>query len=305
MSKINKKNGLGLMASLMVASAVMVPSAMADGFDFKGSFGEAGGFKRYVPAVSNPLFNETPFITTEARALYLHNDIPKGFPSQGGEIDLGAVELRLALTDRLGLIAAKDGVAGIHFNKAIKDTTGFANISLGLKYALFVDQPNNAIVSVAAVYEPPIGSLQTSGIKLQGGGGGGFVDLFTTAARTFGKLGIQGSVGTNLALDTKFNSSIVHYAAHVDYEIAPDLFPLVEVNGFSVIDSGKRLPLNFEGVDLVNFGSTQGGTVVTAAFGARYRINDSIQVGVAYERPLTNREDILSQRVYFDAIFKY
>ena len=54
-----------------------------DQFNFAGSIGP-GGHERYVPPLSNPLFNETPHITTELRPIYFHQVIPDDFVSNGG-----------------------------------------------------------------------------------------------------------------------------------------------------------------------------------------------------------------------------
>jgi len=77
------------------------------------------------------------------------------------------------------------------------------------------------------------------------------------------------------------------------------------MNGFSVVQSAHRTPLNVEGVDLVNFGSTGGGTVVTAAFGVRYKLTDHLRLGAGYELPVTQREDLLGSRVYVDLVLSY
>lgn len=290
--------------ALGFAIALGAPPALAFDFDLRGSFGEKGGHKRYVPPISNPLFNETPYITTEARPIYLHNEIPSGFVTGGGQIDLGALEVRIALTDRLGFIASKDGYGRVRFKNALPDDTGFANISLGFKYAVISDPKTDTILTIGAEYEPPSGDLRAGPIKLQGDGRG-FLDLFVTGAKAWGPLGLQGSMGINIALDGSHDSSMFHYSAHVDYELFPNFFPVFEVNGFTVVDRGNRTPLNFEGVDLVNFGSTKAGTVITTAFGARYRVNDHILLGAAYERAVGGREDILDWRVYFDVVLKY
>lgn len=277
--------------------------AIADDFDFHGSLGP-NRFTRYVPPLSNPLFNETPYITSELRPIYLHNGIPDSFPTHGGHIDLGAIQARLALTERLGLIATKDGYIHATYDNTFPDAQGWANISLGLKYAIVSDPKSETILTLGAGYETPSGGLSAGPISLQGGGAG-LLDVFVTGATTFGKLGVQGSFGTNQAMDRHHDSSMLHYSAHVDYEVLPGLFPLFEVNGFTVVQSGHRTPLDFEGVDLVNFGSTSGGTVVTAAFGARYKLNDRIRLGTGYERAVTNREDLLGWRVYVDLVLSY
>jgi hypothetical protein len=288
----------------LLASGRPAKADLLSALDLAGSFGSTGGFTRYVPSVSNPLFNETPYITTELRAIYLHDDIPSSFVTSGGSIDAGAVQARVALTDRLGIIAPKDGFAELHFDKALADTNGFENLAFGLKYAVVSDPQANQIVTIGVTYEPPSGSLQTSGISMQGRGGG-FFNPFVAAATSWGPFGIEGNVGTNLAVDSNHDSSMVHYAGHIDYELYHNLFGLFEMNGFSVFQNGNRTPGNFEGVDLVNFGSTAAGTVITAAFGLRYLINEHVMVGAAYERPVTNREDILGSRVTADLVLRY
>ncbi len=272
-------------------------------FDFHGSLG-AGKHTRYVPPLVNPLFNETPYITTEARPAYLHYDIPDSFLTTGGTIDVYALELRLALTERLGIIASKDGYARADFDAVLPDEDGFANISIGLKYAVHSDPARQSIVSVGIEYEPPTGDLETAGISLQGRGKG-FVDLFVSGAKAWQRLGVQGNVGANFALDSDNDSSLVHYSAHVDYELFEQFFPILELNGFSTIDNGNRTAGDFEGFDLLNFGSTDSGTVITAAGGARYRINDNVIAGIGYESPLTNREDIIDWKFYADLVITF
>src|SRR5215467_14175143 len=89
----SRRMGIALAGCLgLFAASAPARADFWDALDLDGSLGAAGGHHRYVPAISNPLFNETPYITTELRPLYLHNDIPSGFITQGGHIDAGAVE---------------------------------------------------------------------------------------------------------------------------------------------------------------------------------------------------------------------
>ncbi len=162
--------------------------AQAFDFDFHGSLGE-GKHQRYVPPLSNPIFNETPYITTEARPIFIHHNVPDSFVTGGGQVNLFALELRVALTERLGFIATKDGYADVQFDSVLPDTDGFLNISFGFKYALISDPKNDRILTVGVEYEAPTGSLSTAGIQLQGSGDG-LIDLFVTGAQGFGKLGV-------------------------------------------------------------------------------------------------------------------
>jgi hypothetical protein len=98
-------------------------------------------------------------------------------------------KVRIALSDRLGIIASKDGYAELDFDSLLPDEEGAANVSLGLKYALYADPATNSIFTVGFEYEIPVGSLETGGISLQGDGDG-FIDLFVSGATTAGKWGL-------------------------------------------------------------------------------------------------------------------
>lgn len=205
----------------------------------------------------------------------------------------------------MGFIASKDGYAEADFDQTLDDEQGFANISLGFKYAIINRLADETILTIGAEYEPPTGNLETSNISLQGKGNG-LLDLFVTGARATGKWGFQGSLGFNLAIDDSHDTSQFHYSGHVDYQLTPRLFPLLEVNGFTTIDEARRTPgVNFEGLDVLNFGATDSGTVVTAAIGARYHLTNYLIVGAGYEAPLTEREDIIDWRAYVDLVFHF
>ena len=163
----------GLRTALVAAVAALALPASAHALDLnlKGSLGE-GGLQHYVSPVSNPIFNETPYITTEVRPLWLHQQVPNNFASDGGDIDVVAVQLRAALTDRLGFIATKDGWADIDFNKNVPDTNGMANLAFGFKYAILALPESNSVVTVGVKYEAPVGHVKTAGINMQGQGDG-------------------------------------------------------------------------------------------------------------------------------------
>lgn len=301
---VSKLLSASVAAALLAAGGPVAAEGLLGNFDLKGSLGETGGHKRYVPPITNPLFNETPYIATELRPMYMHQDLPNDSLTGGGNFDLAAVQIRIAITDRLGFIASKDGYADLHFNRVLPDDKGFANLKGGFKYALISDPKTDTILSLGTTYEAPTGSLKTGGISLQGKGDG-FIDLFLTGAKAFDKLGLQASIGTNLALDSDHDSSMLHYAASVNYEVLPNFFPTIEVNGFTTIDKGRRTAVNFEGTDLVNLGATDSGTVVTAAIGARYRFTPNIMLGVGYEHAITDREDLFNWRLYADLVIRY
>ena len=279
----------------------------------KGSLGE-GKHGHYVPPVSNPFLNETPFITTEVRPVFIHNEIPGDVfantvfapgTAGGGQINLLAVQLRVALTDRLGFIFNKNG--GMDFTHKTANTLsgiGLTNLSLGVKYALISDPQQEQLVTVGITYEIPSGTLEADAFRLQGDGSG-FISPFVTAVESYNKVSVQGMIGFKISLDSERNASWFNYALHMDYEILPNLFPLVEFNGFVPIEDAKQFQFDFEGLDLFSVGAANADSVLTFALGSRYKFANNIIAGLVYEVPFTHNKDIMSWRVTSDLVFYY
>jgi hypothetical protein len=287
---------------IALAAALVAPAAVCAESD-----GNHLADLHYVPPITGAIYNETPYITTELRPFYMYNAIPSGFFG-GGHINLGALQIRAAITERLGFIATKDGYADLDFasRSPLKDDSGFANIAAGLKYALLADAPNDRFFTVGLRYEAPSGDLDTLGIKMQGGGDGFFNPFVTGAVLLFDKVGLEASFGLNQAVDTDHDSSSVHASVHADYEVLRNLYVVSEFNTISTVDDGDRVDGSafgsFEGFDLVNFGNSKSGTVMTYGVGARFRVTRNFLLGAAYELPVGGREDIIDYRVTIDAI---
>ncbi len=304
-----KKSAVGILVSLLAVLGFVVSPVWAIDWDLKGSLGE-GKHKRYVPPVSNPLLNETPYITTEVRPVYIYHSFPSNTPLPalgplgGGNTNILALQLRVALTERLGFIANKDGYADVNFKAPGLSDDGFANISFGFKYALYSDPERETLVTAGLTYEAPTGRLKAGTFWLQGNGDG-FITPFITAANTYDKLGVQAMINTKLALDGDKNASWFHYSLHADYEILPDFFPLVEVNGYIPIDEANLTPFAFEGYDVVSIGGSNVSSVVSFAVGSRYKITDHVIAGLSYETPLTDDSDLLNWRLTADLVIYY
>jgi hypothetical protein len=224
------------------------------------------------------------------------------------------------LTDRIAFIATKDGYVWLRPKEALTNEDGWANIALGAKYNFFRDPEHLALATLGLRYEISSGNQDVFQGKADGvfnpflSGGWGVEDL-----AGLGDFHLLGYVGARLPIDDS-DSTFFDLSVHADwglelpFEGANPIYPLVELNWVQVLDGGKRLPIDQEGFDFFNLGSRGAGGegVVTMAVGARYRISDDLgeilgrtlgmDIGAAWEAPVTDREDIFGWRVTTDLI---
>lgn len=263
-------------------------------------------FSDFVSPLSNPLFFEDPRNLTEARVVFANQWIPDGNPVfNGGNAQYVATQLRIALTERLSIVANKDGYLWIDSNNeaAIPDGDGWADVTAGLKYNLVRDPESQFLLSVGTIYEIDIGSHHA----FQGRGDGEF-HIFTSAGKQIGgKAHFLSGTGFRLPTDTAARSQMWYWSNHIDYEFVESWYALFEVNWFHWMKSGKALPVNFEGGDLINLGSTDvaGNDMVTMAIGARKKFGSYSELGVGYEIPVSERKDLMRSRLYADLIIRY
>jgi hypothetical protein len=260
----------------------------------------AKGLSDMISPLSVPTINEDPRITSEIRPIFMYTGISNDFVTSGGHYVVTALQARLALTDRLGLIATKDGYIFLWPHEAVPSADGFANIAFGLKGVLFEDVASASILSAGLRYEAPSGEQDVFQ-----GRGDGLLNPFLSGAKGYGNLHVQAYTGPRLAISSS-DSSFYDLSLHADYRVA-QLYPLVEFNWIRVLRGGERLPIDQEGFDLVDIGSENAGgeSVATLAFGTGYRLIEQVDVGVAAEFPVTGREDIFGWRVTTDLIWRF
>lgn len=255
-------------------------------------------YDRFISPMTNPLYFEDPRTLTEARAIFLHHKLPLAAGS--GDVDVIAVQLRAAINDRLSIIATKDGYA-TSTNPLIDD--GWADVSAGLKYNLFKDPASQRILSGGLVFELPVGSQRT----LQGNGDGLF-NLFVSGGAQIGCYHWISSSGFLLPTDSSAESQIWFWSNHFDRRIGcSNLYLLAEINWYHYLKAGDGGLPGIEGGDLINLGSTgvAGNDIVTGAFGVKYKPSGRTEIGLAWENPLTDRRDVLENRLTVDWIFRY
>lgn len=257
-------------------------------------------FSDFISPMTNPVFFEDPRTLTEARIIYMHHKVP--LTALGGDVNLVAVQLRAALTERLSIIATKDGFV-TSTNPLIED--GWADVNAGLKYNLYADHERQRLLSAGFTYELPVGSTRT----LQGNGDGLF-HAFLTGGAAFGDNNhwVSGA-GLLLPGDRAAESSIAYWSNHFDHRFAgTKIYAFAEVNWYHYMSSGRDFTLApIEGGDLFNFGAVgvAGNDIVTGAFGLKYKPSNRVELGIAWEKPLTERRDVLDNRLTVDCILRY
>lgn len=257
-------------------------------------------FDDFISPMTNPIFFEDPRNVSELRAFFWQHKVPRA--AGGGDINLYALQIRARLTDRLSLIAAKDGYI-VSTNPLVDD--GWADVDIGLKYALYRNAREQRLLSAGVVYDMPVGSPRA----LQAGGDGEF-HLFLSGGTQLLDCGhwVSG-LGGVIPVDADENSHFMYWSNHFDYQVRKGWYAVTEFNWFHWTDGGaNRLGLTgVEGFDAFNLGSggVDGNDIVTGAIGAKYKPSDKYEFGVAWEAPLTERRDVIDNRLTVDLILRY
>lgn len=287
---------------------------------------ETGGSDPFATVrrpISNPTLFDLALPTTNVHPIFMYHNLPStvdttlGNLAMGGDVQIYALQFEYAFTERLSLVATKDGFVDINAgNTALwSDQSGFANLGAGLKYAFIYDPVNEFVLSGTAVVELPTGNDDVFQ-----GQGDGMVNLIVSGLKMWDDLQWAGAAGARIAIGDEQSSS-TFVSSHVSYEVTPWFIPLAEINWHHVIDAGNgtgafnsqaggAVPAvaKFEGHELLNFGAanSDGSDLVTMALGFRSRVADGVTLGAAYEFPLTDEDrGIIEDRFTLDLVWRF
>ena len=256
------------------------------------------GFSSFISPMSNPIYFEDPRTLTEARFIFANHAVPT--PLGGGNVQFFAMQARAALTENLSIIATKDG---FFFSENPLLADGFADVNAGLKYNLYKNYETQTIVSTGFTYGIPLGSHQA----LQGKGNGE-LNMFATAGQQIGEYWhFLSAFGARIPANTTGYSQSTYWSNHLDRKLGRlPFYIFTEANWYHWMSSGNSFPAPVEGLDLFNLGSVgvAGNDIVTGAYGVKYKPNDHMELGIAYEIPYTERKDI-QNRLTVDLIIRY
>ncbi|MFO1001971.1 MAG: hypothetical protein U0936_16675 [Planctomycetaceae bacterium] len=256
-------------------------------------------FDDFISPMTNPLFFEDPRTLTEARLIFANHRLPGNLG--GHSAQLYAMQLRAAINEDVSLIATKDGFI-VSDNPILND--GWADIAAGLKFNLYKDVEAQQLLSAGATYEAPFGTPRA----LQGNGSGEFHMFTSGAAQILDSYHLISGLGLRLPADQAAESTSMYWSNHLDRRIGNSKFYLLgEANWYHWLVNGGATPANFEGIDLINLGSTgvAGNDLVTLAIGGKYKPSGNTEIGIAWEVPASNRQDIMLDRLTVDWIIRY
>ena len=261
-------------------------------------------FDDFISPTTNFVFFEDPRTLTEIRPIFVNHWIPESLG--GGTIQLLALQFRIALSERLSLIAVKDGYVFDSTN-GLLDTlldSGVADVSAGLKYNLIRDVQRGTLLSGGFTYEIPLGEDDA----LQGLGDGEF-HLFLSGGQRFldGNAHWLSTFGWRLPVDDDVNTESVHWSNHFDVRVTERSYLFTELTWWHWTEDAGSGFLPVAGQDLFNLPATgiEGNDLVSQAIGAKLKPRRNVETSVAYEFPLTDLEDVLESRLTADVIFRY
>jgi hypothetical protein len=276
------------------------------GCDTKSLFGHGwikpseGCYDDFISPMTNPVYFEDPRQLTEARAIFINHKLPSlaGLPADA--IRLYALQVRLRLTERLSLIAVKDGY--IDSSHPLIEN-GWADIGAGLKYSLYRNPNAGRLLSAGARFETTAGRRRS----LQGNGDGVFDFFLSGGARLGSRAHYMTTSGFILPVDTQAENQMFYWSNHLDRRIGNKLYAFSELNWYNYMKNASAFPLPVEGGDLFNLGSpgVRGNNLVTNAWGLKVKPNRNIESGIAFEFPLTERRGVLDNRLTADLIVRF
>lgn len=288
-------------ASIALLSSTGLALAANDGFVLFGGKEKTGALPehQFVAPVTSPYFHEDSFVTTDIRAWYVYHKFDADSVIDGGDAQVAAVQVRLAITDQLQLVAYKDGYTD--FDSGLVESHGWNDLAAGLKWAFIQDWKNQFHLAAGVGYEMPVGDTEVFQNDEE-------MRLWLSLNKGFGALHLGGTFNYHIALnddddDAMGNCDMISWNLHGDYYINKYVSPVIELSGFHTVD-GDDDASPFMGIDVANFGG--GADVVTIGAGVEIRPVERIGIRTAFELPLTDDDDDLyGWRITTSVMFRF
>jgi hypothetical protein len=252
-----------------------------------------------VRPLTAPYFHEDAFITSDLRAWHVDHSFSAS--TIGGSATVTALQVRIALTDSLQLVAYKDGYVDVS-GSALGSPSGWNDLAAGLKWA-FYRNPEARLQLAAGI-----------GIELAVGDADVLQDaaeyrFWLSANKGIGALNLGATLNYRMA-DSKSAgalgaSDMLTAHLHADYRVNDWFSPVLEINAYFVSDDGAGL-VPFSGVDAVSLAGGGNEDTITGAIGAEFRpFGPAIGLRLAYETRLNTGISLFGDRWTFSAVYAF
>ncbi|REK09447.1 MAG: hypothetical protein DWQ37_18595 [Planctomycetota bacterium] len=256
-------------------------------------------FDSFVSPLSNPFYFEDPRSLTEVRGIFIENALPSVI--DGGDLQIYAAQLRGRVTDRVSIIAPRLGYLNV--NQAGDAPQGFMSAPIGFKYNFYRDVERQILASAGITY-----FIKGSGIAGSNFGDGSMNFYLSAGAQIFDHGHWITGTGFRIPMNNNWGTQFWYWSNQWDYELPNHIYPLIGINWFHWMSSAG-IPLGSEvtGLDLIDVPAVgvAGTNVVTCMAGVKWKPTSHFELGSGFEFPLTDRSDILKNRLYVDMIFRY
>jgi len=283
------------LALLAVAGLAATAAAESKGI-FGGVLQPITGENQFVMPVTSPYYHENSLITTDVRGWFVYHQFPDSSLPGTNASDY-AVQLRVALTDSLQLVAYKDGYLDIN---GVTSTEGWNDMAAGLKWQFLRNDEQHLYAAAGVGYEFRTGEsaalqndAEVRGWLSVDKGWGNFHAGATVNVR----------VNTTSQESGNGNCNFFDWHLRADYKVNDWFSPVVEMNGYHTWNAANGgLPLN--GADVINVGANGAKATVDLGMGVEFRAGGCTAIRFAYEFPLTNNNsDIYGTRITCSLIY--
>jgi hypothetical protein len=180
---------------------------------------------------------------------------------------------------------------------------GFLSAPVGFKYNFLRDPERQILASCGLTY-----FIKGSGNAMSNFGDGDYHLFLSGGAQIFDRGHWTSGTGFRLPGDRNWGTQLWYWSNQWDYQIRDGLYLLSGINWFHwMSNSGLNSGSNVTGLDIVNIPvqGVAGDNVVTGVVGVKLKPSRHCEIGSGFEFPLTDRTDILKNRLYVDFIFRY
>lgn len=278
----------------------------------RGMFQSDHCFDYFISPITNPFFFEDPRSLTEFRPIFIHQVTPdKNYAFKGGDIDFFGFQGRVALSERWSIVIPKMGWIWTNPKGGVPDFDSHVGITefwIGPKFTFLRNENTGSVAAIGMNFQIPAGP----GKVFQDTGNLSLTPYISYAQNfgksSYGSWNFMNTTGVSVGVDNQ-RSDFFFSSFHLDFDVANlhKIYPLIELNWLSYVSAGKVRANDFEGGDLINFGSagTAGSNSLTMAAGVRYKFCEAAQIGIAAEFPLVKQHQLNDFRLTVDFIWRY